>query len=361
MAEDEEQETQEETQEEQQTGKKGKGLLIISSVLMLIIGMAVGAFVLPITGLIALPDGGDAGLMGEAELQQKIEVYLNDNFFEVQGMEAKITGLEDFSDNLYTVYFDVYQGGQKLQPGTIYATKDGAEIVAGSVFNMAEPIEQPDVPDQPDQPQPTDVPKSDKPEVELFIMSYCPFGLQMQKATLPVMELLGDKADIEVKFVYYIMHGLKEIEENNRQYCIQKEQAEKAIDYMKCFTESDDYEACLASAEIDTAKLDACIAAADEEFGITAAYEDEASWLSGRFPLYNVHKELNDQYGVRGSPTMVIIGTVVSVTRSPEAIKQAICDAFNTAPEECSQELSTQASSSGFGGGTGSATDASCG
>ena len=36
-------------------------------------------------------------------------------------------------------------------------------------------------------------PKKEKPEVELFVMSHCPFGTQIEKGMLPVARLLGDK------------------------------------------------------------------------------------------------------------------------------------------------------------------------
>jgi len=80
-----------------------------------------------------------------------------------------------------------------------------------------------------------DLPKTDKPTIDLFVMSYCPYGVQAEQAMLPVMELLGDEADINIRFVYYAMHDWTEIEENTRQYCIQKEEPDKYIDYLSCF------------------------------------------------------------------------------------------------------------------------------
>jgi len=62
--------------------------------------------------------------------------------------------------------------------------------------------------------------KTDKPEVELFVMSYCPYGTQMEKGILPAFDTLGDTVDAELKFVDYAMHGEKEVKENLRQYCI---------------------------------------------------------------------------------------------------------------------------------------------
>ena len=146
-------------------------------------------------------------------------------------------------------------------------------------------------------------------------------------------------------------------------YCIQKEQSDKLTDYLRCFVESDDYESCLASTGMDTAQLDACIAAADEEFKITEMYEDQDSWLSERYPQYLVDAELATQYSVGGSPTFIVNGQSVSVTRSADAIKQAVCDAFIDPPAECEQTLSTDPESPGIGAigsGSGSETQAQC-
>jgi hypothetical protein len=66
-------------------------------------------------------------------------------------------------------------------------------------------------------------------------MSYCPFGTQAEKGILPVVNLLKDKIDFKVKFVNYAMHGKKEIDENNLQYCIQKEEPNKYNSYLTCF------------------------------------------------------------------------------------------------------------------------------
>jgi len=49
-------------------------------------------------------------------------------------------------------------------------------------------------------------------------MSYCPYGTQIEKGILPVINALGNKIKFSLKFVDYAMHGKKEIDENSRQY-----------------------------------------------------------------------------------------------------------------------------------------------
>jgi hypothetical protein len=212
------------------------------------------------------------------------------------------------------------------------------------------------------QPAAAAVVKSDKPKVELFVMAYCPFGLQMEKAYLPVMELLKNKAQMDVKFVYYSMHGQKEVEENTRQYCIQKEQSDKYIPYLKCFTAADDSKGCLAKAGVNENKMNACFTATDKQFGIMADYNDQSKWLSGQFPLYPVYADLNTKYNVQGSPTLIINGVEAQAARTPEDVKKAVCNSFTSAPSECNTTLSKTPASSGFGTAAGTdANAAACG
>jgi len=165
------------------------------------------------------------------------------------------------------------------------------------------------------------------------------------KAYVPVIELLGEKANLELNFVHYIMHGEKEVTENTRMYCIQKEQKDKFTDYLRCFVENGDAEKCISDVGLDKTSLETCVQETDEEFEITKTFEESQD----QFPPYMVDAVLAQQYGVRGSPTFVVNGGTVQVNRSPEAIKQTICSAFNNPPEECDQKLSETAESPGFG------------
>jgi len=237
-----------------------------------------------------------------------------------------------------------------------FITKDG-KLLFPQGFSLEVPQEE-----EPSTQAPTqEVPKQDMPDIKLFVMSYCPFGLQTQKMFLPVYDLLKEKVNMGIYFVNYIMHGKEEIDENLRQYCIQKEEKEKYSSYLGCFVKEDNFNDCLDVAQIDRTKLTACIANADQEYNISSQYEDQDTWLNGQFPKFDVHSELNEEYEVRGSPTVVINGQTVSVNpRSPENFKTIICQAFNSPPENCSQTLSNDAPSPGFGLGTGSSSGGAC-
>ncbi|MDD5193699.1 MAG: thioredoxin domain-containing protein, partial [Candidatus Nanoarchaeia archaeon] len=76
--------------------------------------------------------------------------------------------------------------------------------------------------------------------------------------------------------------------------------------------------------------------------------------------LYQDQNDRAAELDINGSPTFVINGVQVNVGRNAEAIKKAICDAFNTAPSECSKTLSTTSASAGFGSGASSGSSATC-
>ena len=206
------------------------------------------------------------------------------------------------------------------------------------------------------------MPKKDKPEVELFVMSHCPFGTQIEKGMLPVARLLGDKIDFNMKFCSYAMHGKKELDEQTLQHCIQKHYNDKYLDYLACFLKDEKTDDCLKEFELN-GKLDVCIAETDAEFKVTEKFNDQSTWSGGRYPLFDVHKESNDKYGVGGSPTLVINGvTAEKVKRDPASLLNAICIGFKNKPAECNEELSSANPSPGFGFEEGSSpsTDAQC-
>lgn len=199
------------------------------------------------------------------------------------------------------------------------------------------------------------MPKKDKPEVELFVMSHCPFGTQIEKGMLSVARLLGDKIDFNIRFCSYAMHGKKELDEQTLQYCIQKEYNDKYLDYLACFLKDEKTDECLKEVGLD-GKLDSCIEQTDKEFKITEKFNDKSTWSGGRFPLFDIDKELNEKYGVSGSPNLVINGVTAKSGRDPASLLNAICTGFKVKPAECNEKLSSANPSAGFGFEEGSST-----
>lgn len=203
--------------------------------------------------------------------------------------------------------------------------------------------------------------KSDKPTVELFVMSHCPYGTQIEKGIIPVVELLGDKIDFRLKFVDYAMHGEKELKEEINQYCIDKNEPAKLLPYLKCFLVAGNGEECLKTANIDNEKLVGCNKDTETSYNILANNETGKN-ANGSYPEFPIYKLDNTRYGIQGSPTLVINGQQVDSGRDSKSLLNAICAKFNIKPAECSKDLPSASPSAGFGySGAASTQTSSCG
>ena len=291
-------------------------------------------------------------LSGEAAADKAL-VFINDNLLQGQA-KAELKEISEKA-GLYSLSLNVQ--GQEMES---YVTKDGA-LLFPQAISLEEIAGTPPAPAAQQAAVP-EVVKSDKPIVELFVMSHCPYGTQIEKGMLPVALLLDDKIDFEIKFVYYAMHGETETTEQLNQYCIQKEQDDLYLGYLECFLEAGDTAGCLESTGIDTDALTECTEAADEEFSVNANLDDQSSYLSGKFPMFDIHKADNVKYSVKGSPTLIINGEQVSAGRDSISLLAAVCGAFNEAPEECDTEFEVGTPGPGFGwDSSGSANVAACG
>jgi len=296
------------------------------------------------------------------EAGEKAVNFISENLL-APGVKAELISAEEVEGtDIYKISINI-SSGSLSQVAESYVTKDGkylfptgVPMTGAFIKKMKENTKKSDKKGD----EIADITKSEKPEMKLFIMSHCPFGLQALKAYLPVYKLLKDKADMKIHFVDYIMHGKKEIDDNMRIYCIQKEQEDKLYDYLSCFVKSGNWKDCLDKAKINKAKLEQCINETDSKYNITELYNNRSAWVVGRFPKFPIDEDLNKLYGIRGSPTTVINGKVISVTRSPQGFLEAICSAFISKPKECDQTLSSSITSPGFGGGTGSSSGGGC-
>ncbi|MGD9129220.1 MAG: thioredoxin domain-containing protein [Candidatus Woesebacteria bacterium] len=292
--------------------------------------------------------------ISKKEAKENLQAY-----FEASNMTGFFVKEVKDSDNdwLYTAV--IQNQGTEFEA---FMTKDGSKIFQSVVEIDAEKARQAQVAAAQDREKTlSEIKKNDKPKVELFVMSHCPYGTQMEKGILPVVEKLGDKIDFELKFVDYAMHGETEVKEQTAQYCIQKEMRNQFFPYLSCFLKTGESELCLSEAGINQNQLQNCVAQADQQFKITKNLEDKSSYR-GNFPLFNIHKEENEKYKVAGSPTLVINGDKISTGRDSASLLKTICAGFNEQPAECQAELSTDTPAPGFGEGQAAAgaAEASC-
>ncbi|MDD5527426.1 MAG: thioredoxin domain-containing protein [Patescibacteria group bacterium] len=287
------------------------------------------------------------------EAKAQITDFINTQLLAAAPYKATVDSISE-ANGLYKMSIDV--NNQKIDT---YMTKD-ATIFFPQAIDMTKKTAVA-TSTASNQPAPTAEvsKKTAKPTVELFVMSQCPYGTQIEKGILPVVAALGKKIDFAVKFCDYSMHGQGEVNEEMSQYCIQKNEPQNYQAYLKCYLGSAgqpaDAAACVKSTKVNAAKLASCVATTDKTYSITAGYNDKSTWVSGQFPQFNIFKADNTKYGVQGSPTLVINGETVSPARDSASLLKTICSAFTTAPAECQTTLSADTPSAGFGYAAGSA------
>lgn len=248
-------------------------------------------------------------------------------FADAKGIALTINSVSE-KDGLYLVSFSTEEGDSY-----VYVSKDGKNLVSGLVSLELSSSGS----------QATEVPKSNKPEIELFIWGYCPYGVQAQGPLAEVAKLLSDYADFKT-VLYYDGHGAFETEQNKIQECIQEIAPDKYWDYAEGFVE-DIYPVCSISRDVEcdkseSTKLMNSLGIDSEE--VFACVEEKGESLLGEASARA--REL----GVTGSPTLVVNGVKVNVARNSEAFKTAVCNAFNDAPEICGETLdSTEAAAAG--------------
>ncbi|MEA2020302.1 MAG: thioredoxin domain-containing protein [Patescibacteria group bacterium] len=199
-----------------------------------------------------------------------------------------------------------------------------------------------------------EIPKSETPEVQLFTMSYCPYGNQAENIMKPVVDLLGNSVTVEPHYIFYdnyqrggpeycideeskycSMHGVEEANQNLRELCVFENQKDMYWDFV------DNANQMCTVDDIETCWQDAA-----QETGVNVS-SVEACFNQNYLSYAEAEQQLTDDLGVQGSPTLIINGVTYQGNRSAEGYKNAICSAFNNPPEACSETLSDTSAASG--------------
>ncbi len=288
---------------------RGKNLTItILSVLVIVLLVSLAYA----DGLIFKPNG--------EKIAQMAINSLNNSILKNKGTKAELSGKVEENSGVYQ--FKLKINGQEF---TSYVTKDGKLLFPDAIKLTKQASA------EKSKSACQKIKKSDNPQLEAFVVSYCPFGLQMQRM---ITELAKDNPAmmkyIKIKYIGDVsggkiksMHGDKEAKENLRQICIREEQPNKYIPYLTCFIKDGKYSKCLNEAKIDKAKLNEC--EKNPKKGIAYAKKDFAE---------------ADKYGVSGSPTLFLNKEKVSEFdfggRTAEALQKLICCSLGDKIKACS-------------------------
>lgn len=307
-----------------------------------LIFVIISGIVLVILGLLVFKLSPKKNVLSIEEAKTKAENFINNNLM-LPGTKATIKEISE-EYGLYKLSIDLGSAGVGELIDS-YISQDG-ELFFPQSINIKEYEEGSNSSVQ----ESTEISnKNDKPIIELFVMSHCTYGVQMEKGLIPVLETLGNSVDFTLKFNSYAMHDKVELNEEMTQYCIQKENKDKLLSYLKCFIKSGESEPCLNETGIDKNSINSCVDAIDKEYKIIESYNDQSTWLQGSYPIFPIYEEDNTKYSVEGSPTLIINGEMVTSARNPQGLLTLVCSGFNKAPDSCQTQLSTDDPSYGFG------------
>jgi len=298
-----------------------------------LIPVAAVIILLGVAGALYYFDQKKQNTISSEQSSVKVIDFINTNLLKGQATAVLKTITEE--SGVYKILFTVEE-----QEYTFYNSKDGKLLFTSGGPMPEEATEEQGVVDT------TDIPKKDKSQALLFVMSYCPYGNQAEAAMIPVVNILKDKADVQLHYVIYSnyqgggptycldkdskycsMHGIQELNQDVRELCVQKYQQNKLWAFVGamnngCTAQNADscWEAIAKTAGIDTAEIKTC-----QKNEATALLEQEL--------------QLGKKYGISGSPQLVINDKEYSGARSASDNKTAICAGFNSAPSECSQAV----------------------
>lgn len=164
----------------------------------------------------------------------------------------------------------------------------------------------------------------DKPaKLEFFVMSQCPYGVQVETAVAPTLAKLGGNVDFHLAFIgdtkgdeLTSMHGPKEVAGDIAQLCAREVSPGNFMKLIAC--QNDDpqhvdtnWESCGKKTNIDTAAIKACIDGKGKQL-LAASFEEAR------------------QRGATGSPTMFLNGKSYDGGRKSNDFLRAICNSYES-------------------------------
>ena len=266
------------------------------------------------------------------EIAKKSIDFINKNLLS-NGITASLSSISLNDSGLYRLKIKIQD--QELE---VYVSRDGNMIFPQGIKMASQETTTQDQ-------KPKEIPKTEVPDVKLFVMSFCPYGNQAEDAMMPVINLLKDKAKIELHYIvskagnkYQSLHGDQELQQDIREICVQKYQKDKLWDFIKEINSK-------ATSQNVNAKWEGIA----KNLGIDVNQIKQCQTNEGP-TLLNQEIKLTDKYKISGSPTLLINETIFQGSRTSEAYKEAICSGFKVAPQECNKKLSGTTSNASSGG-----------
>lgn len=174
---------------------------------------------------------------------------------------------------------------------------------------------------------------SDKLDVELYVMSQCPYGVQAENTMFAAIKELGEQNfNLQVDYIstdlgngqFQSLHGQPETDGNIVQLCARDVDETKYLDLVLCMNENPqsipgNWEVCAEKLDYDVEAVRNCF---EGEQGKQLLSESSANSVAA---------------SASGSPTIIIDGAQYSGGRSQTDFIRSFCSAFEEQPAACSE------------------------
>lgn len=167
-------------------------------------------------------------------------------------------------------------------------------------------------------------------KVEFFVMSQCPFGVQVEQGIKDTLDKLGPDVDFKVDFIgsnnngqLSSMHGPDEVTGDIVQLCVVKHAPGAFVNFLACQNKAPkevarNWEGCLTELKVPVADVKTCLEGAEGKQLLTDSFARAAA------------------RGAQGSPTMFVNNKPYNGRRGPLDFLRGICAEYTGAkPAAC--------------------------
>lgn len=189
-----------------------------------------------------------------------------------------------------------------------------------------------------------------KPDLDFFVMSFCPYGNIAEEIIQEVYNTLGDSVDFKPHYIYYAnyqgggdtycmddaslycsMHGVMEAHQDIRETCVKEKYGLGAWFEFAAKMNSD----CSAT------NADTCYEGVATDLGYDVNYIKSCE--AENTEVYAAEDaRLMKLFGAQGSPAIYLDGISYSGARDANSILAAVCADFDNAPAACGDVIATE-------------------
>lgn len=173
-------------------------------------------------------------------------------------------------------------------------------------------------------------------KVEFFVMSQCPYGVQVENGVKEALEKLGPDVDFKLDFIggakdgaFTSLHGPDEVKGDTAQLCVAKHAPGLLVPFVACQNKNvrevaRNWESCAAEVKAPVAELKSCLEGDEGKTLLTESFARSAA------------------RGARGSPTMFIGDKPYNGRRGSIDFLRAICGEHTGAKPAACQNIPEQ-------------------